>query len=141
MGCKLPVMAKTLNDISLKSLRRRLRINPAQPEILLWTKLRGRQILNSKFRRQCSIGRYVVDFYCPSARLVIEIDGDTHFVSKEAVDNDSKRQQFIESKGMKVLRFTNSEVSKNMTGVLKTIEDYILSITPHPNPLLKEERE
>ena len=90
------------------------------PEIILWSRLKNKQLGGYKFRRQFGIGRYVVDFYCPALKLAIEIDGDSHFIDN-APQYDNQRQIFIESLGINVLRFTNRDVSHNVTGVLDAI--------------------
>ncbi len=86
-------------------------------EVLLWSKLKGKQLLGYKFRRQYSIDRFIVDFYCPALKLAIEIDGDTH--TREVYDR--KRQEFIESFGIQFLRFTNTQVYENLEGVVELI--------------------
>ncbi len=73
-----------------------------------------------KFRRQHSIGKYIVDFYCPSARIAIELDGSVHGSPRQGV-RDKKKQDYIEGLGIKVLRFNNDDVLANMEGVLKAI--------------------
>ena len=91
-----------------------------QPEMILWSRLKGRQLLGYKFRRQFSVGSYILDFYCPSLRLAIEIDGESHF-NPEAKEYDSRRQRFIESLGISVVRFTNTDVRENLDGVLQML--------------------
>ncbi len=73
-----------------------------------------------KFRRQHSIGGFIVDFYCPEKRLAIELDGDVHEEKKQAT-YDKARQKTIEALGIKVLRFTNEDVIQNVEDVLKAI--------------------
>jgi very-short-patch-repair endonuclease len=82
--------------------------------------LKSRQVYGRKFRRQFSVGPYVVDFYCPALKLAIEIDGDSHFQPGEQ-EKDEKRQQLIESVGIQFLRFRNNEVRENLRGVLEAI--------------------
>lgn len=108
-------------------MRKVLRNNLTEPELKLWYFLRNKQ-LGVKFRRQHSVGRYVVDFYCPERKLVIELDGDSHF-SDAAINYDSHRDQFIRAQGMQVLRFTNLEVMENIDGVLFMIRQ-ALDIQP-----------
>jgi len=86
-----------------------------------------------KFRRQYSIGKFVIDFYCPKARLAIEIDGDSHFESSEAIKLDRGREELLNKRRIAILRFLNTDVYKNMDGVLSTI---ILHL---PQPLLSKE--
>lgn len=108
----------------LKSTRRQLRRNPTSEEILLWQKLKERQLDGRKFRRQHSIGRWVVDFYCPAEKLVIELDGAHHF-TEEGRANDQERDACLAGElSLKILRFPNSEIRDNMSGVLQTIQKY-----------------
>ncbi len=88
--------------------------------MIRWSRLKGRQLLGYKFRRQFSVGSYILDFYCPSLRLAIEIDGESHF-NPEAKEYDSRRQRFIESLGISVVRFTNTDVRENLDGVLQML--------------------
>jgi len=101
-------------------MRRRLRNEPTKAERILWWRLKGKQVDGLKFRRQYGIEEFVMDFYCPEARLAIEIDGESH--GGIAVENyDVARQQIIESFGIHVLRFMNEEVLKSIDVVLDTI--------------------
>lgn len=104
--------------------RRALKHNLPATENRLWYYLRNRRFYDIKFRRQYSVNNYVIDFYCPAARVAIEIDGDSHFTG-DAPKQDRLRQQFIENCGIKVLRFTNKEVMENIEGVLETIHQAI----------------
>jgi very-short-patch-repair endonuclease len=102
--------------------------DPLPPaELILWSRLKNRQVCTQKFRRQFSVGPYVVDFYCPALKLAIEIDGDSHFQPGEQ-EKDRTRQQFIESTGVQFLRFRNIEVRQNLRGVLETIYRKIQSL-------------
>jgi very-short-patch-repair endonuclease len=100
---------------------RELRKNQTPAEVEIWHLLRGRQASGYKFRRQHAIGNFIVDFYCPAAKLVIEIDGDTHL---EQVEYDQTRTDWIESQGYQVIRFTNRQVSENISAVLKNILEH-----------------
>lgn len=102
-------------------------------EAILWSKLNRRQINGYRFRRQVSIGKYVVDFYCPKLKLVIEVDGDQHLFDKETVEYDRKRQRSIESLGIKFLRFGTQEVYKNIDGVTNTVWFFIEELS-NPTP-------
>ena len=102
----------------IKPLAREHRHKPTLAERRLWSCLRNRQIRNMKFRRQHPIDRFIVDFYCSEAQLVIEVDGDVH---QYTVEEDAIRQQFIESCGLRVLRFKNEEVIGSLDGVLDRI--------------------
>ena len=89
-------------------------------EAIIWQKLRCKQLENCKFRNQYSVDRFVLDFYSPELKLAIEIDGESHFL-EGAAQYDQERQIFIESTGIKFLRFTNTDVYENLNGVLETI--------------------
>lgn len=87
-------------------------------EIRMWNYLKGSQ-LGFKFRRQVSIGSYITDFYCPKAKLIIELDGSQHLNAK---DYDNERDQFLTSQGYKVLRFSNQEIIESIFQVLNKIK-------------------
>ncbi len=102
------------------------------PERLLWNALRAGRLEGAKFRRQVVMGRYIVDFACRSpSMLVIEVDGDTHSEQKQY---DTTRSEFLGSRGYRVIRFTNSDVTTNLDGVLLTIQE-ALQTPPLPDPL------
>ena len=101
--------------------RQSLRRSAPRAELLLWQRLKGKQLLGYKFRRQYSVGGYVIDFYCPEVKLAIEIDGPSHFVSNRAREYDRLRQQFIGSFGIRFIRVTNADVYKNLRGVIDAI--------------------
>ncbi|MDO6708579.1 endonuclease domain-containing protein [Photobacterium sp. 1_MG-2023] len=108
-----------LNATENKSFRSQLRTYLTEPERRLWRKLRCHQ-LGVKFRRQHGIGRYIVDFYCPDKKLVIEIDGDSHY-SEVGLQYDEKRDALMAELGIRVLRFTNQEVMRNLDEVVEMI--------------------
>lgn len=114
-------MSYLYNQKSQKDLRRILRKAEPFTERLLWSKLRNRQLLGFKFKRQFEIESYVVDFCCPEFKLVIELDGDSHFQGLLQKQNDKIRQTTIENLGFNFLRFTNKEVEENIEGVLEVI--------------------
>jgi very-short-patch-repair endonuclease len=103
-----------------KRLRKHLRNTATETERLLWSSLKGSQLLGYKFRRQQGIGQYVVDFYCPAKKMAIEIDGATHWTEQEQ-KRDRERQYYIEALGIRVLRFTNDDIYTNKDGVLNMI--------------------
>jgi len=103
-----------------KPTRQLLRNTLPSAELILWSKLKGRQVCGWKFRRQFSVGPYVVDFYCPALKLAIEIDGDSHFQPGEQ-EKDRRREEHIESFGVQFLRFRNNEVRENLRGVLEAV--------------------
>ena len=100
--------------------RRELRAEATLPEALLWRHLRNAGIEGKKFRRQHQLGNYIADFYCSSAALVVEVDGGQHLES-DAVAYDQARTAYFESRGLRVLRFTNLEVLNEMDGVMARI--------------------
>ncbi|MEK7499702.1 MAG: endonuclease domain-containing protein [Patescibacteria group bacterium] len=97
-----------------------LRKRMTAPELVFWTAVRNRKLKGYKFRRQYSAGRYVIDFYCSKVRLGIEIDGDSHF-QDEQKQYDAVRQEYIDSLGIEILRYTNDEIMKNLSGVLEDV--------------------
>jgi very-short-patch-repair endonuclease len=117
-------MTKIYNKITEKLRRRMLRKNMPKAEVMLWSKLRGKGLSGYKFRRQYSVGKFVIDFYCPKLKLAIEVDGDSHFI-KEADTYDKERQTIIETLGITFLRFTNREIYENIDGVLEKIMEYM----------------
>jgi very-short-patch-repair endonuclease len=104
----------------LKQYSRELRKNMTDVERLLWSKIRMRQLNGYQFYRQRIIQDYIVDFYCPRARLVIEVDGGQHYSGKVA-KTDRKRDEDLRKLGLKVLRFADTDVLKNIDGVVETI--------------------
>ena len=94
------------NRKGLKSFRSSLRKRSTSAEAALWEMLKSKQLGGRKFRRQYSIGSYIVDFCCPSEKLVIELDGDSHG-EYHKIQEDENRDKYIESLGFTVLRFEN----------------------------------
>ena len=113
---------KIFNKPGLKAFRKELRNNATAAEATLWKFLKQKQLKGRKFRRQYSIGKYIVDFYCPAEKLVIELDGDGHFSSAGYV-NDQERTRFIEEQGVRVVRFENDDVFDDLENVLGKISD------------------
>jgi very-short-patch-repair endonuclease len=105
----------------LKQPSRELRKDLTDAEKMLWSKIRMRQFKGMMFFRQRPIGIYIADFYCPRAKMVIEVDGGQH-LENEAVEYDKARDEYMESIGLKVLRFTNTDVLGNIDGVIEVIE-------------------
>ena len=114
-------MQKVFNSKHLLEKRKHLRNNLTPQEIILWSILRKEQ-LGCKFRRQHSIGNYIVDFYCPAQKLIIELDGSQHKREKDR-KYDLKRTQYFESLGLRTVRFWNNEVNENLKGVILKIEE------------------
>jgi very-short-patch-repair endonuclease len=113
----------------LKPLARQKRHEPTPAENHLWRYLRNRQVNNTKFRRQHAIDRFIVDFYCVEARLIIEVDGSIHDYT---ADEDALRQEFLESLGLRVIRFTNDAVLHDIQDVLIEIKKYLPPRTSIP---------
>ncbi|AHJ27498.1 endonuclease domain-containing protein [Nodularia spumigena CS-584] len=133
-------MNKLYNKNTELEKRRLLRQNITKAEKLIWDNIRDRQLENCKFRRQYSVDRFVIDFYSAELKLAIEIDGDSHF-QNGAAEYDQARQEFMESVGIKFIRFTNNDVYGNLSGVLESIVQYIRDLrTSPPAPLLIKER-
>jgi very-short-patch-repair endonuclease len=120
-------MAHIYNRTSEKQRRRSLRSEMPKAEEILWSKLRGRQMLGLKLRRQYSVGTYIVDFHCAGSRIAIEIDGDSHF-QKGSSGRDDARQVAIESFGIRFLRFRNVEFFEHLDVVLAAIERRLLEL-------------
>ncbi len=110
----------------LTQIARSLRSNQTDAEKLLWGKLRNRQFMNLKFRRQVTIENYVADFVCFERGLIIELDGGQH--NENAKDRD--RSDVLESKGFIVKRYWNNEVMNNMEGVFCDLTDTLNTLTP-----------
>jgi very-short-patch-repair endonuclease len=132
-----------MRDPELTKRARDMRTEMTEPETRLWFELRAKRFDHVKFRRQKVIQdddhRYIVDFAANDPKLVIELDGDTH-AEREAYD--TARTHFLESKGYRVVRFTNADVMANIEGVLPRITEVIsrLRDTP-PLPTLSPEGE
>jgi very-short-patch-repair endonuclease len=120
---------------------KRLRRNQTDAERMLWFRLRDRRLAGRKFRRQFPIDRFVVDFFCADAHLIIELDGGQHAGRTEF---DAQRTKVLEAMGYLVLRYWNNEVMRNIDGV---VEDIAAALErhrpepPHPHPLPSGERE
>ncbi len=116
---------------------RELRRRQTEAERRLWSRLRGRQVMGAKFRRQHPLGPYIVDFCCPEARLVIEIDGGQHAQQTRA---DAFRTRTIEELGYEVIRFWNNEVLAETDAVLECIERKLRARRAGPRPRVKGAR-
>jgi very-short-patch-repair endonuclease len=112
-------MTQFYNKPKLKERRQDLRNNMTVPEVILWSKIQRKQ-LGFKFRRQFSIGNFVLDFYCVPLKLAIELDGESHYVGK-APKKDAARDAFLKSIGVTSIRVTNHDIRKNLNGVLELI--------------------
>ena len=101
--------------------RREMRKDGAAPEAVLWKYLQRRQLLGKKFRRQHGIGPYIVDFYCPECRVIVELDGAPHF-EPGVEEYETARTTYLENLGMKILRFENGLLWENPEIVLDAIK-------------------
>lgn len=107
----------------LKTYSRRLRKNQTETEKFLWNRLRARQLKGCKFHRQFPLDQYILDFYCPEKKLAVELDGGQHLSDKQ-MSYDEKRTFCFKSRGIKIIRFFDNEVFRNIDGVLeKILED------------------
>jgi very-short-patch-repair endonuclease len=109
-----------LYNQNLKQFSRALRKNSTDAEIRLWAKLRLRRLNGLQFYRQRIIVNYIVDFFCPKAKLIIEVDGGQHYFGKTH-DDDLKRDEYLKNLGFKVLRFSDRDVLTNIEGVVENI--------------------
>jgi len=103
-----------------RAAAKKLRANTTPHERILWRALKELPIEGTHFRRQAPIGRYIVDFFCPAKRLIIELDGG-HHNDDATVTRDSERQAWLEQEGYRVIRFWNSDVAGNLNAVLEQI--------------------
>lgn len=122
---------KTHNRRELRSRRKELRNHGTSAEATLWLLLKGKQLDGRKFRRQHSIGKYVVDFYCPSEKLAVEVDGEHHYTD-EGQAHDEKRARYFESLGVTTIRFENCEVFDRQQAVLQEIKNMFRRGGPPP---------
>jgi very-short-patch-repair endonuclease len=110
---------------------RELRRNLTDAERIVWYGVRAHRLSGISFRRQAPIGPYIVDFVSHAAKLVVEIDGGQHF-EDEHEKRDARRDRFLESKGYRVLRFSNLDVMSNRNGVLERIAEAAQAVAPSP---------
>ena len=120
----------------LNTYASKLRKSGNLSEVILWSQLKKNQ-LGCRFLRQRPIDKYIVDFYCPSLKLAIEIDGIASHDSK--IKEDELRQKSLELIGIKVIRFMDSDVRYNLDGVIENIKSEILRLASSPPPFKKEE--
>ena len=115
---------RTHNQPEQLEQRKKLRHKSTPEEKALWLLLKGKQIEGLRWRRQFSIGCYILDFYCPAAKLCIEIDGIQH-QSEENVEHDRRREAYLSREGIKVIRFPNCSVWSDSDMIIATILDNI----------------
>ncbi len=115
----------------LKQLARTLRSNMTDSECLLWSRIRRKQLKGYQFYRQRPIGNYIVDFYCPSAKLIIEVDGSQHY-EEEGLRKDKVRDEYLARLGFQIIRIPSSGVLANIDGSVSEIYDRLPEESPRP---------
>ena len=110
----------------IKTTARTLRKNMTDSELKLWSRIRRKQIFGLQFYRQRPIGNYIVDFYCPKAQLVLEVDGLQH-MQELAVRKDNYRDSYLKQQGIKVLKFDNLQVLKQLDAVVDKVYQTVAS--------------
>ena len=125
------------NDPALKHRRRELRRNQTDAEKAFWSKARNRQFYGLRFFRQYSMGPYILDFYCPTLKLAVELDGGQHN-QIENKEYDSGRSEYLKAQGIDVMRYWNNEVLLNMQGALDSMS---LKVAPPDLPFAKVEEQ
>jgi very-short-patch-repair endonuclease len=118
------------NKRSLEDRRRKLRGNLTPAEATLWRLLQRSRLQGRKFRRQHSIGPYIVDFYCAEERLIVELEGSAHD-SEQSAERDDSRERFLSNAGLAILRLENRHVFENPDDVLELIKQHFRS-SHHP---------
>jgi very-short-patch-repair endonuclease len=111
-------------NIKLRKYSQELRKNMTDAERLLWSRLRRKQLNNFQFYRQRIIGDYIVDFYCPKSKLIVEVDGGQHY-QDEQNRRDKVRDDYMKNLGMKILRVSDREVLQNLHGVVERIYEIL----------------
>jgi very-short-patch-repair endonuclease len=119
----MPPLKRLNNAHRLLGRRRALRSSLTPAEATLWHELRRSSLHGRKFRRQQSVGPYIVDFYCASEKLVVELDGTAHD-SEIAADHDEARERFLRAMGLTVIRIENRNVMNNLEGVLAYVSQH-----------------
>lgn len=104
----------------LSEYRKGLRKNLTPAEAAFWNLVKNSKLDGRKFRRQHSVGNYILDFYCPSEKIAVELDGEVHFTGPSTL-NDRSRRLYIESQGIRVIRFENKRVFEETEWVLDVI--------------------
>ena len=125
------------NDPQLKQRRRELRRNQTDAEKVFWSQVRNRQFNGMRFFRQYSLGPYILDFYCPTVKLAVELDGGQHNQSKNR-EYDTFRSEYLKAHGIEVIRFWDNEVLLDIQGVLNKL---FLKVTPPNLPFTKGEEQ
>lgn len=127
-------MRRIFNRTELKKFRRALRNDRSPAEHILWRYLKGRQLLGYKFCRQHGIGDWIVDFYSPELRVVIEVDGDSHF-TELGILTDHKREKYFRDLGIRTIHVRNDLILNGELLVIEQLKKMIFSQTPPTPPL------
>ena len=128
MFCTLHKMKRRIhNRKELKAIRKRLRKNLTPAEAFLWKHLKAKQLKGRRFQKQHSIGPYIVDFYCASEKLIIELDGEVH-LNPTAEEKDNRRTAYLQQLGYTLIRFENKMVFDNLFSVLEEIKSHFREI-------------
>jgi very-short-patch-repair endonuclease len=131
------VMKFIRNDPTLKQRRRELRCNQTEAEKTFWAQIRNRRFYGMRFVRQYSAGPYILDFYCPQLRLVVELDGGQH-TEDNARHYDATRSEYLKAQDISVMRFWNHEVLRDIESVLSKMAE---KVTPPSPSYLKRGKE
>lgn len=118
------MVGELLYNGNLRNNSRKLRKNMTDAERRPWSKLRLQQLNGRRFYRQRIIGSYIIDFFCPTEKLVIEVDGGQHY-SDEGLAVDRIRDKYLNSRGLVVLRFNDTDVLKNTEGVIESVLQHL----------------
>jgi very-short-patch-repair endonuclease len=110
------------NKVQLIKFRKKLRNKGTSAEAELWKHISQSKLFGRKFRRQHSVGEFILDFYCPSEKLCVELDGEDHYW-KAGIDKDRRKSLFLQQHSIRVLRFENKWVFQDLKFVLKTISE------------------
>ena len=113
--------AQVFNTPAMKAHRRELRNNSTPAEKALWNLLKGKQIKGLQFRRQFSVGQHILDFYCPSLKLAIELDGDYHYHMLMPERDGQRDQELLVKNGIKTLRFENKMVFEHPMSIVDAV--------------------
>ena len=108
------------NIKELKETRKALRSNGTPAEAVMWTQIRGRKINGRKWRRQFSVGPFIIDFYCPELKLGIELDGAPHY-APGGYEADELRTGYLREHGIRIIRFENKEIWASLESVIETL--------------------
>lgn len=113
-----------MNRTNKKEIRKELRNHGTPAEATLWRLLKGKQIANLKFRRQHSVGPYILDFFCPELMLAVELDGEFHTTTDAQIHDEEREDYLFKKHHIHILRFENRVVFENAEIILQLIEEF-----------------